>query len=297
MNPTPAAANARRLDSRVMFGYTGMPLRVMRIPSHGAYSAQHTHDFHELVVIVDGHGRHEVDDEAYDLEAGDVFVILGDTSHGYPETESLSLINILFDPEQLLIPQNDLADLPGFHALFSIEPQLKTQGKFRNHLRLSTAELGYVSELVSELEEELTARKPAYQFMAVGHLMRLMGYLSRCYSDVQLDRTRPVAQISRLLSFLNSNYRDPLSVADLMAVAHMSQTSLMRTFGEITGRSPIDYLIRLRISRAAELLRSSEMSVTEIAAAVGFEDSNYLTRQFKRIRGVSPRAYRTRRAG
>jgi AraC-like DNA-binding protein len=176
--------------------------------------------------------------------------------------------------------------------LFAIEPQLRNQGKFKSHLRLSADKLGYVSELIAEMEEELQSKNPGYRFMAAGHLMRLIGYLSRCYSEVELGRTKQVAGISRLLSFLNASYSRRLTVTEMTEVAHMSQSSLMRTFGEITGRSPVDYLIRVRISRAASLLRTTALRVTEIAAEVGFDDSNYFARQFRKIQGTSPREYR-----
>ena len=275
-----------------MFESTNTPLRVMRVPSHGILSTQHSHDFHELVVILDGHGKHQVASDTYDIEAGDVFVILGDTTHGYPETENLSLINILFDPDRLRIPRNDIENLPGYHALFAVEPQLRSRGNYRSHLRLSTGELGYVAELIAELEEELVEKKPGYRFMAVSHLMRLIGYLSRRFMDTQLDRNRPIAQISRLLGYMNQRYAEPITVEDLTDVAHMSQSSLMRTFHQITGRSPIDYLIRLRVSKAEIQLRSTNASITAIAQTSGFIDSNYFTRQFRRIHGVSPRQYR-----
>ena len=55
----------------------------------------------------------------------------------------------------------------------------------------------------------------------------------------------------------------------------------------------ISYLIRLRINRAADLLRHSNNNVTEVALEVGFNDSNYFTRQFKRVVGMSPSRFRT----
>jgi AraC family L-rhamnose operon transcriptional activator RhaR/AraC family L-rhamnose operon regulatory protein RhaS len=72
----------------------------------------------------------------------------------------------------------------------------------------------------------------------------------------------------------------------------MSKRSLARAFHEATGVPPIAYLIQLRINRAAAMLRSSTTSVTEIAFHVGFGDSNYFTRQFKKQTGLSPRRYR-----
>ncbi len=294
MNPIGKNPTPRRLNTDVMFASSGIPLRVMRVPTHGSHSTQHSHAFQELVVILDGHGKHEIGTEVYDIEAGDVFVILGDTTHGYPETENLSLINILFDSDRLRIPRGDIGNLPGYHALFTIEPQLRAITKDRNHLRLSTDDLGYTVEIVAEIEEELQQKTPGFQYMAVSHLMRLTGFLSRRFTKVQLDRTRPIAQISRLLSHMNQHYEDPLSVEDLIEVTHMSQSSLMRTFHQVTGRSPVDYLIRLRVSKTEAPLRMSGSSITDISHNVGFSDSNYFTRQFKRVHGVSPREYRNR---
>jgi len=76
----------------------------------------------------------------------------------------------------------------------------------------------------------------------------------------------------------------------------MSESSLLSTFKEATGQSPIDYLIHLRIQRAAELLCRSVQSISEIAFAVGFEDSNYFSRQFRQTMHTSPREYRRRYA-
>jgi AraC-like DNA-binding protein len=85
-----------------------------------------------------------------------------------------------------------------------------------------------------------------------------------------------------------------LTIEDLVRVAHLSESSLFRLFRQIMGRSPIDYLIRLRIDKAAQLLRREPLRITEVSAAVGFNDSNYFTRQFRHVMGCSPREYRLR---
>jgi AraC-like DNA-binding protein len=72
----------------------------------------------------------------------------------------------------------------------------------------------------------------------------------------------------------------------------MSECTFLRKFREATGFSPTDYLLRSRIRRAEELLARRKLSITEVAARCGFEDSNYFSRQFRRVTGVSPRAHR-----
>ena len=71
----------------------------------------------------------------------------------------------------------------------------------------------------------------------------------------------------------------------------MSQRSFMRAFQAAMGSSPVAHLIRLRLNRAATLLRHNDESITDIAFRVGFSDSNYFTRQFRNVMGVSPREY------
>lgn len=275
-----------------VFPDPGLRLNVIRYPCHAAGDAQHRHDFHELVLILAGSGKHAVGSEVYDLESGDVFVILGDTSHGYPETHDLSLINILYDPILLGIPTVDLGALPGYHALFTVEPRIRRHGNFRNRLRLTDEQVAQSTAIVARIEEELNGRERGYGFTAVTHLMQLIAYLSRCYSHLEKDRRRPVSQISEVLGYMERHYAEPLSVEDLTRVARMSQTSLMRTFKQVMGRSPIDHLLRLRVSRAKSLLRRSDHPVTEIAFQVGFNDSNYFARQFRRVANLSPRDYR-----
>jgi AraC-like DNA-binding protein/quercetin dioxygenase-like cupin family protein len=293
MSPAPAPRKIRRqircLKAAPHFNDPQFRLRVMRIPAHGAMDEQHAHEFEELVVILAGRGRHQVAAEEYDIEAGEVFVMLRGMSHCYPKVDKLSLINILYDPAGLRTPRADLAALPGYHGLFTIEPRLRLREHFKNRLKLRMEELGRLANIVAEIEEELLARGPGYRFMATAHFMRMMGFLSRAYARIADPGARPVTQISELLGFIERHYADPVGIENLSKVAHMSQSSLFRTFKEIMGRSPIDYLIRLRIDKATQLLRRGGMHIGEISEAVGFNDSNYFTRQFRRVTGRSPR--------
>ena len=259
-------------------------------PTHTS-TAVHKHAFHELVVIMKGTGRHAMDGRTYGMEAGDVFVITGDMVHAYDAPDTFSLINIFFDPRRLGLPLKDLRRLPGYHALFAVEPRLRRRHNFESRLRLPMDELAHLAGMVAEMEEELEREEPGYRFMATTHLMHVIGYLSRCYTKMQLPKARPVMRISEVLSYIEHHYDDPLTLEDLTRVAHMSQTSLMRTFREVMGRSPIDYLIRLRISKACQLLAGGDVRVTEAALEVGFSDSNYFSRQFRKVMGMSPREY------
>jgi AraC-like DNA-binding protein/quercetin dioxygenase-like cupin family protein len=287
-------APSRTIRSTAVFPDHDMPIAVMRLANHGQ-TALHAHDFHELVLITSGAGRHITARGAYPLKAGDAFLIRGSTRHGYAETSRLELVNILFNPRQARLPlaELDLGAVPGYHALFSIEPHLRQAGRSGPRLGLNTAQLEQAAAIIGELEAELQARRPGARFMASSHLMRLIGFLSRCYSALQEPRATPVLGISRALSHIEAHYAEPLTVAQLARVAGMSPSTFMRRFRDAVGRSPVDTLIHTRIARACERLRhDSDLKLAAIADTCGFADANYFSRLFRRVMGCTPRAYR-----
>ena len=102
------------------------------------------------------------------------------------------------------------------------------------------------------------------------------------------------ARVAQVLQLLGRRYHEPTTVADLAAQVHLSPSRLAHLFRQSTGVSPIQMLLQLRLRQAARLLEYSTLSVTEIAAEVGFESPYYFSRQFRAHYGVSPRAYRQR---
>jgi AraC-like DNA-binding protein/quercetin dioxygenase-like cupin family protein len=288
-------ANTRKIRSAAVFHDHDLPIAVMRMANHGS-TPLHSHDFHELVLITGGGGSHITAHGAYSLKAGDVFLIRGSTTHGYAETDRLVLVNVLFNPKRARLPLNelDLGAVPGYHALFKIEPQMRQAGRDGLRLGLNAAQLERASAIIEELGEELQAQRPGCRFMACGNLMRLIGFLSRCYSALQEPRTEPVLGISRALSYIEQHYGEPLTIGQLVREARMSESTFMRRFREAVGRTPVDYLIHTRVTRACELLRQNDgQKLAVIAEACGFEDANYFSRQFHRIMGCTPRAYRS----
>ncbi len=125
--------------------------------------------------------------------------------------------------------------------------------------------------------------------------MQLIGHVSRCCSQTQTSEQRPLMQMGRLLSYMEEHYHEPVTIRQLTKVAGMSESALMRSFRRMVNHSPMDYLIRLRVARACDLLQHGDMRVTEVAYECGFNDSNYFSRQFRRVMGQTPREYRRAR--
>jgi AraC family L-rhamnose operon transcriptional activator RhaR/AraC family L-rhamnose operon regulatory protein RhaS len=145
---------------------------------------------------------------------------------------------------------------------------------------------------LNDFKTELASRKGGFKFMANAAFMQIVGYLSRSYAQAKHPDSRALLRIGAAISHLESNYQEPITLDQLATIAHMSNRNFVRSFQAAMGSSPISHLIQLRVNRGASLLRRTEQTVTEIAFQVGFGDSNYFTRQFRKVLGVTPGQYR-----
>jgi AraC family transcriptional regulator len=106
---------------------------------------------------------------------------------------------------------------------------------------------------------------------------------------------RDEKRISEALRRLETRIAEPLSLVALAREAAMSPYHFLRVFRHVAGLTPHQYLLRLRLHRAASRLRRTAEPISSIAYDTGFGDLSTFNRRFRRIVGVSPTAYRSRR--
>ena len=248
----------------------------------------HRHEFMELVIVSRGRGIHFTEEEEYPIKAGDIFAITGDTAHGYKDVTGLQVVNILFEPGWFSVLTTLARKSIGFHALFAPESGFGNIYPRKNKLHLEKKELQEVLVLVRKLIDELATKTPLYEMIVQTVFLQMVGLLSRFYDQRELLPTDSLLKVGHCVSLMEKDYAQPIRLSSLARAVHLSPRSLLRNFKKIMGISPIDYLIRLRIEKARELLRDSRLSITQIAYLVGFNDSNYFSRQFKKVTGANP---------
>jgi len=284
----------RHYHRKDYFGNTGLPLYAMEVSGSEPDRLIHDHDFTELVVVVGGSGLHLTAQGPYPIQAGDVFVIHKNTRHAYQDAKNLHYINVLFDLKRLNLPINDLTALEGYQAFFVLEPRLRTSGGAHHHCRLPAADLAIVRDLLTNLMRELDQKEIGYRSLAAGLFLLILGFLSRCYSRIRDPEPRALLRLGHILGYVDNHYAEPVTLNQLTRLAAMSPSTLYRTFQRSFRTSPINYIIDLRIQKSLALLTGGEMNVTETAFRVGFTDSNYFTRQFRKRMGLSPREFQRR---
>jgi AraC-like DNA-binding protein len=283
------------------FGLTGLPLAVRYVrtdeehsPSHphDLTEIAHSHDFCELVIVTRGHAMHRLEGDSFPVTAGDVFLLQGRQSHHFYERKNLDLINIMYDPEKIALPENELRRMPGYCAMFMLEPTYRRQHNFASRLHLKRVPLAHVEQLTDAMDRECNQLEPGHEVALRAKLLELMVYLSRAYTNTDTTEAHALLRVGNVIGALENDFSKDWKLEDLLKIAHMSRSNLMRVFRKATGQTPIEYLVRLRIQRAMELLRNTDLTITEIALQAGFNDSNYFTRQFRRIVGEPPRTFR-----
>lgn len=255
---------------------------------------KHRHEFLEIVVVLSGQGVHVTGGARHQVQGGDVLVINSSRSHAYENTRSLNLVNLLIREDVFRETEKELGSLPGYHALFTLEPVRWRQTEFTSHLRLDPPDLKQIVAWVDAMEEETRKKSEGGLLLARSWIILIIGLLARRYGRNAAHAPRLEMRLGRVLSWIEQHACEKLTMADLARQAAMSERTFLRRFREATGLSPIDYVIRARLRRAVELLiaRDSRLSITEIAFRCGFQDSNYFSRQFRQLTGTSPGQYR-----
>lgn len=108
------------------------------------------------------------------------------------------------------------------------------------------------------------------------------------------DKEHGDAVVSRLQTWLEDHFAESMSIEQMARQAALSQRSLNRRFLCATGRTPLEYLHRLRIESAKQHLETSALNVQEITSRVGYEDPRSFSRLFRSLTGQSPAQYRLR---
>lgn len=98
--------------------------------------------------------------------------------------------------------------------------------------------------------------------------------------------------VKQALAYIRANFRRPITLEEVAREVHVSHYYLSHLLSRESGKSFTDHVTALRVGKARELLASSDLGVSEIAAEVGFADGNYFSRVFKRVTGSTPSAFR-----
>lgn len=228
--------------------------------------------------IVKGKGYYECDGRRYELSQGDFFTIFpGDITYyaSYPgDTWSFCWF--------------------AFHGKKAVE-FLNHCGITRNTPVVSLLPRHTIDDLIEDCVYALTEESEPIKTELQGYLYLIFSRIQENYAGVK-KTSQPIDKsaeyIRQALLFIEYNYSQPITVQIISEYVALERTYFSRIFTRVMGQSAQSYLIQYRIEKAVNLMETTDLSLKQIGISVGIPNQYYFSRLFKKIKGVSPTAYK-----
>jgi AraC family L-rhamnose operon regulatory protein RhaS len=239
---------------------------------------EHSHDFHELIIVQKGAGQHVLNDVPSNLTQNYICYISPRDRHLYEGADNLWLTNILFK-------KNKLAYSPLLKSVLPSDDD-EQRGWF-----ITQETMQRIGPLMRQINQESGLERIDARLMSEALFQQLVVELSRgrltASSNDDTDNN-----ILRILDWIQTHYSEDFNVGDISDQFAISSRTLSRKIKQVTNLSFNNYVHRVRINQAMNLLLYSEQSITDIAFEVGYKDSNYFSTKFKRFTNKKPSDFR-----
>ena len=145
----------------------------------------------------------------------------------------------------------------------------------------------------------LVNHKDESPFHLIGHLYLFIDSLIRSSSSTQIGSGNSLRDfyIKEAFSFIEQNFQNDISIEDIAACCGLNRSYFGKIFHQNMGKTPQEFLMSYRMTKATELLKLTELSIADVGNAVGYPNQLHFSRAFKNIYGLSPRQWRNENGG
>lgn len=149
--------------------------------------------------------------------------------------------------------------------------------------------------LFGQIIQEMQLCRPRFEELISLLLRNIFILISRNLIKANRADNSLENEVELAMHYFRENYRSEINVEDYALTRGMSASNFYRVFKQISGSTPLQFILKLRLSNAQNLLENSNLTIAEIASAVGYENPLYFSRIFHKHIGVSPSEYRKMR--
>ncbi|MBE6611316.1 MAG: helix-turn-helix domain-containing protein [Ruminococcaceae bacterium] len=270
---------------------------MVSVPGHRAFYPHH-HSELEIAYFRSGHGTYSVTGREYPIEAGDIFMFSNNEIHKITYVDPavpMEALNIHIHP-RLILTEATALNLP--QLFFDRRPGYSNRLNESNCTGDSSI-CDDIRRAMVDIEKEYHSGLPGSELLARQGLTRVLIYIMRGFDLIDTDTKRysqsGVSAITSALEYIDSNYKNDISLTELCTRTGMSRSNFERLFTRLAGVSFGEYIKLRRIDCASALLRDSNVTVLEAALASGFHNTANFNKQFKSVTGVTPSEYRLAR--
>lgn len=250
----------------------------------------HSHNFVEIAYVASGSGVHIINGTAHSTAKGDIFLINYDIPHEFiSNSDPLLIYNCIFTPayfHEALEESRNFFDITDHFLLTNLYTNLPTDYIFTT---ARGGEDNHILNIYERMLREFTEKQIGYRDIMRGYVIELLVIICRLKLSVDFGKTQEMLEI---FEHINIHYKENIKVEDLAVIAGYSSSHFRRIFKSLSGKTLSLYIQTLRVQEACKLLKNKEMSVEQVAEAVGYSDVKHFYTVFKKITGKLPKTFR-----
>ncbi len=242
----------------------------------------HSHNCLEIGYCFQGSGVFLVDDEILSFGAGDCSIIFPGQKHIASSSKAdPSLWHFVMIDVKLLIKCLPRELAAGLNKMKDRRPNVPNL--------INTISYPHMCMMIQLIVEQLASKGVQYKNTVKMLTLSLLYRLSEMdiLENKKMENGKYDA-IAPALNYISNSYAEQISLKKLAHMCSLSESTFRRSFKEIMGTSPMEFVHEIRIKVSTQLLREGRYSVNQIAMTVGYETLSSFNRQFRKIRGVSP---------
>ena len=303
-------------DSGIMLEYYDRLADIRYLKSDDSVE-MHQHEYYEMVLILRGSCQHHYRGSYTPLIPGDLFIVPPHQPHSYRFRENIALCNCQFSKEVLTsIPEKfitdieyvalqqqvsarkRLQDIQAFDAN-NAPASLKHVGDINSQgiIHLDRAERELITaeffRILKEQDEKKLEFERAKKLMLENVLIQIKRIQVSQFENNDYTGSWKDEMVDAVMNMIESDISKDYDFNEIARTQNITISYFRSIFKSVTGLSPIEYLNRVRMLRALELLQTTPDSISEIAEQVGIYDANYFSRLFKKVIGYPPRYFKS----
>lgn len=240
------------------------------------HSLLHTHTCTEIFYVVGGMGKFQIEELTLSVSVDDMVIVNPNVEHTEVSFNASPLEYIVMGVEGLEFAAGESGD---------DRYRLVNCGGGREDT------LYYLRAMLAEIENKAIGYDLVCQDLLEVLVVRLMRRTDFSLAPAA-SGTRTSKECAAVRRYIDSHFKESLSLDVLAEVAHVNKYYLVHTFSKEYGISPINYLISRRIAESKQLLSDTDHSLSQISHMLGFSSPSYFSQSFRKLEGISPMEYR-----
>lgn len=262
--------------------YNGLNVEYIKNDQVYNMPQQHYHDSYELYLQLDGKRYLFLDDESYDLVCGDMVFL-----SPYEIHHMASLDSHFYERYVMNFDKSLLMQILTESELNMLLTPLKSCVVHLDEVLFEKAKV-YFSDLNNSVGGGFLASKTAA--FSITNLLLILRSFSELAGPAKSKKID--SSVIDTIHYINNNFDKEICLSDLADMAHMSKFHFCRLFHSTTGATLGEYLRNVRLAKVHKMLVNTDLPLSQIAQRTGFDSTSKLTYSFRKIYGISPRAFR-----